>query len=561
MAKRQFDRADAFGQENQPSASDMANEIYGKPAPDLATGRVVARPVSLGEILADLRQPRRAVPARLRSGWAGDSEGLEDVLREWHLLAGKWGGGAMPHPREFFGQVEPHVADGMPPFVQGWVDLLRLASTIKRDGLINPISVVRDGAGYVIEAGERRWIAYHLICMYYDPHQEQWGRIPAIVADGMSNVWRQATENTARRNLNAIQMARQLALLIMEARVEDNGADTLYLAYDEAMREWKSDRLFYAQVADGNVHRIPRGYGERIAGAMGLSTDSLRRYRALLKLTADEMVNDALWMRADDEDWSEGFLRALAGVDVGRLRGIVSRHDWGRDEVEGLVEPRAKDGYTVPIGTVSPTMSTPTRVDLGRVATPPPSHAPTNGEGERLSDLGRVPDVPLQTIDGGEYVLREGRLEAGEAQGRTDEARGHDTPVPPRPYGDTTSDKADSAVSDVLEAYRGIESAEGYMRDASRFDLNFLLAMVGRYAERHPDDGGYLSQFIGDIERLNARTLELQIERGLERDKLLAYLGDGEKAVAQALAALRAELGAYLLHIMTEYDRITEKAE
>jgi hypothetical protein len=81
-------------------------------------------------------------------------------------------------------------------------------------------------------------------------------------------------------------------------------------------------------VADGNVHRIPKGMGERIQAAMGLSMEQLSRYRALLKMTDDEQVNDALWTRSDVESWAEGAIREAYTLPIGKVRAVVEREQW-----------------------------------------------------------------------------------------------------------------------------------------------------------------------------------------------------------------------------------------
>jgi hypothetical protein len=76
------------------------------------------------------------------------------------------------------------------------------------------------------------------------------------------------------------------------------------LDYQEMIPEGGCDRAFYAQVADGNIYRVPKGFGERILQASGLkSRAQLQQYRALLD------VPDEVWMQADEEDWPEGRIR------------------------------------------------------------------------------------------------------------------------------------------------------------------------------------------------------------------------------------------------------------
>ncbi|MEO0598762.1 MAG: ParB N-terminal domain-containing protein, partial [Chloroflexota bacterium] len=195
---------------------------------------------------------------------------------------------------------EALVPDMMPvsPMEASFLRLVDLAASIKRDGLTNPITVAKHADSensYVIETGERRWLAYHLLRRFDDA--EQWAEIPAREVRETS-VWRQATENNARDDLNAIAKARQLALLLMDIfmRVKDE---------EFAPRNaFDHERDFYAQVKDGKDYRIPRGFGEKLLNAMGLSSAShLRYYRGILRVDSD------LWDAADDANWTERDIR------------------------------------------------------------------------------------------------------------------------------------------------------------------------------------------------------------------------------------------------------------
>lgn len=181
--------------------------------------------------------------------------------------------------------------------------IVDLAASIRRDGLSNPISLARKQGRYEIETGERRWLAYHMLYWKFgdgykrpDGSLVNWSRIPARIVNKV-DVWRQASENNARDNLNAISRARQLAVLLMDLHGWQN-----FSAYSQ----WENEQAFYAQVADGARWRIPRGQGERLLNAMGLTDASqLRQYRALLRLPEE------LWRKGDDENLSEGELRKL----------------------------------------------------------------------------------------------------------------------------------------------------------------------------------------------------------------------------------------------------------
>jgi hypothetical protein len=72
------------------------------------------------------------------------------------------------------------------------------------------------------------------------------------------------------------------------------------------VRPGKSDRAFYAQVADGSEYPMPRGGAERLLNAMGFSSKSqLREHRQLLSLP------DEVWQWADDLDWAQRRIRDM----------------------------------------------------------------------------------------------------------------------------------------------------------------------------------------------------------------------------------------------------------
>jgi ParB-like chromosome segregation protein Spo0J len=181
------------------------------------------------------------------------------------------------------------------------IDLADLAISIRKTGLTNPITVVRMDRIYRLETGERRWLAYHLLNIYFP--DEDWNRIPAHLVDEIS-VWRQASENNARADLNAISRARQLAILLMDLLAE-RGYE--FYTFDELIETGGTEREYYAQVADGNEFRVPRGEGERLLNAMGLKNPTqIRQYRQLLRLP------DEVWQEADDKNLTEGEIRRWA---------------------------------------------------------------------------------------------------------------------------------------------------------------------------------------------------------------------------------------------------------
>jgi hypothetical protein len=260
---------------------------------------------------------------------------------------------AVEERREDF-KIEPYLValdeverpEKMGPIEAGLVDILEMAANIRSNGLTNPITVANTGTGYRLETGERRWLAYHVLYTYFEHEQDKWTRIPARVVDGFS-VWRQASENNARANLNAISKARQLAILLMDVYQRRNGEK--FRSYEEMVGQGECDRAFYAQVADGEVYPTLSGTGEAIMTAGGFKTSSLmREHRKLLRLP------DEVWRIADDLNWTQGRIRQLTRQSGDDDKNLISL----------ALKQASTDGYTIGISQ-TPAPSTPSDEAIG----------------------------------------------------------------------------------------------------------------------------------------------------------------------------------------------------
>lgn len=318
MSKREkraaqgLDLAESENTGEAMSLEALARTGYSLPLGDLDTGRIVARSTDIFAILPDPKQPRRQIPSVVRQQWNGESATVRDLFRSWvDLFAEEVSRDAQDieavieailegeeiSPAEVYQGDKPDPKRTWGVIGGSLMAVVNLAAEIRRDGLTNPITVHRIGNNYLIETGERRWLAFHLLHIVY-PDSTAWAKIPAREVT-QSSVWRQASENTARASLNAIGMARQLAMLLM-----DLIGNEYFATFDETMQLVSCDRAYYAQVADGNQWRIPPGKGEQLVNAMGIKNPvQLRQYRGLLRLP------DEIWMLADDLNWEEGFIR------------------------------------------------------------------------------------------------------------------------------------------------------------------------------------------------------------------------------------------------------------
>lgn len=268
------------------------------------------KPINIFEVVPDYLQPRRAVPSAVRQAWGFNvsEDGMLSLFDHWIAASSNEAvieyetmkqtivlrvmGGDSDEDEE-----ELPVGD----IGSGLIALASLAGNIRHHGLTNPISVYKTKSGYQIETGERRWLAYHLLWLM--DVETDWSKISARVMESF-NVWRQAGENTVRSDLNAISKARQFSLLMMDlysSPDEEGKAKTF-----KPIEAFEHEQDYYAQVADGNEYRVPRGKGEELVGAMGLkNTRQLRDYRRLLRISKD------LWVAADDGNWTEFKLRRI----------------------------------------------------------------------------------------------------------------------------------------------------------------------------------------------------------------------------------------------------------
>lgn len=305
MSKRKQPRSLDIASTDSASPFDTLEQLtalgYEGVAKDLSkgSGAVRAVPTDIFAIYPDLAQPRRAVPSEFRGDWDGDPQTLaEQIFEPWLKWVEQERGRPFDLDEYLNDDDNSHIAEGEGASLPGALEasllaIVNLAGSIYRDGLMNAITVVHRGQQYQLETGERRWLAYHLL--YAHTHDEQWSKIPARMVEQI-NVWRQASENNARADLNAIGKARQLALLLMDL-LEREGQQ--FVAFDQ----FDDEREFYAQVADGHVYGIPKGKGQLLLSAMGLQNGvQLRQYRRLLRLP------DRVWQLADDFGWPENLI-------------------------------------------------------------------------------------------------------------------------------------------------------------------------------------------------------------------------------------------------------------
>lgn len=310
-----------FGGGNAPTNEDLAVHLA-RPTNAAGGGVVVVKQIPLNTIWADVMQPRRAIPAKLRGRWDGNPADVNRLLLAWIEEAAGVYGGPINAVRMIDEAELPDLADeNNPPILSALFDLIKLAIEIKADGLINPITVAAENGRYRIETGERRFLAHWLLAAE---------AIPARVVE-RRDVWRQSAENGARQGFNAIETARQIALLQFDLIGWEGVKDFFEVV------EGDCDRAFYAQAL--NIGKLPNGGTERIMSATGLPNRSqITRYRSLLN------APNRVWMLADNLNYTERRLRSvLRVIDDAFLDWAQNADDLAVDEgINGLLEADKK---------------------------------------------------------------------------------------------------------------------------------------------------------------------------------------------------------------------------
>lgn len=329
--KRYLNETDPFASVDKgsdTSATAIDAELFGA-IQKSDTHRQSAAPVSIFEIFPDPAQPRRTVPSIVRKHWSGEPQTISEMFAIWIEQVADERGISFPIAEYLASASDVARPDEIGPLEENLLELIELAISIKNEGLTNPITVAPMGLSYRLETGERRWMAYHLLFAVLQ--DDAYSRIAARTVDSL-NIWRQAAENNARANLNAISKARQLSVLLMDLMQTSKG-----LSF-EPFGQFEHEQDYYAQIADGNDYKAPKNSSERLLAAMGLKhAKQIRDYRALLKLP------HIVWQLADDLNWTEYFIRSLrekANEDNDRLISLAIRE-------------AQKQGYTAPTGTVS----------------------------------------------------------------------------------------------------------------------------------------------------------------------------------------------------------------
>jgi len=159
-----------------------------------------------------------------------------------------------------------------------------LMESIKKDGLLSPIVITRDGEGYRIIAGERR---YHAVKKLGWPEVEC-----RIISRQERDYWRIAIiENLQRENLSAPEEASALLRLKMQENYSD------------------------AELA--SIVGKSRNYVTEILGIAGLGDDVLKQCRELGLDTKNMLIQV---VQAEKKGGLKEFLTAVKAGSIGNIR-------------------------------------------------------------------------------------------------------------------------------------------------------------------------------------------------------------------------------------------------
>ncbi|MEO1442546.1 MAG: hypothetical protein AAFV33_19245 [Chloroflexota bacterium] len=302
-------------------------------------------PESLGQdnslrverILLDLVRPnplqaRRVLPDRVYQDFHAERVTPTQALREVVKLAkiaARQNGRPFDNVLDLLGNPDDDNAtepSSLTP-IEGFLrDLTNLAVTIRDDGQVNPLTVVDASDGGIqkvrIETGERRYWATWLLKDFIPGYQGD-GMIPCIIIpQERESPFRQAKENTTRAGLNAVAMARQIALLLI-------------YVHGKTMPAGPVPMDFYRQALDLDL-RGKREYTEAVYSALGgISKGLLSQYKSLLKL-CDEAIE-----LADRNDLEVSILVLISNLEAEEQVEIIQQVlqlNLTRKQVKDIIE-------------------------------------------------------------------------------------------------------------------------------------------------------------------------------------------------------------------------------
>jgi hypothetical protein len=534
MSKKKFQSEDNPFQQTKPSASEVDKIIYGEvDIPE--SGRIVAKPLPIMSIWPDPTQPRKILPREVHPGRTINPAQMPGIIEAWLEAIYDTGVDTIPIEEILMGKYHGSdkvnsLSENKDPLVEPFVSLLWLAADIRDTGLKQAVSVVEVRKDeYRLVWGERRWTAYHLLKVFLG---DKYANIPAQVT--RASAWEiakaQAAENFHKRQLTAIGIARQFAKLLILARQDTQ--DPAYDGWDALVVDGGCDRPYYAQVADGNIHRIPKGMGDEFERTLNISVEQMRQYRGLLRLTGDYDIDNALWDLGDELNWAERFMRDISELDLMTIRQILQEADEPDDMFREAVSTLRSDKKTAQ--EIKNTVTTGNGMQSST-----PGTTPQTGNKFKFGDDVITPDGPgriISTQDNTHLV----RLDAGATK------RYGDVTLKPKENGASWFNRYVQNVSGgvaLVIADLGndceIEYADGGRARVQKMYLSEVSkAEYDAAVQRYRDNQNLLNKFVHThqgvakvIRNVDFRTVEVQFPDG---DTLL-YSKVGLETVDKAL--------------------------
>jgi ParB family chromosome partitioning protein len=164
-------------------------------------------------------------------------------------------------------------------------DLDRLADSIRRHGILQPVVVRREGDRYQLVVGERRWRA---------AQQAGLAELPAVVADvaPRDRLEIALVENVQRRDLNPIELAHAFEALAEGGATQEDIGSRVGLDRSSVANTLRLLELPRELQADVEAGRLSMGHAKAL-----LQTPSPERRRQL----RDRIVEQGLSVRATEE--------------------------------------------------------------------------------------------------------------------------------------------------------------------------------------------------------------------------------------------------------------------
>ena len=292
--------------------------------------------IAISLIRPDAAQPRRVLPEMIHQAFHNQEltpvQALKQYIEKVRIISRQKGRPFENLMDLLISTDETRDERELTPIERDLHDLTNLALTMRSDGQINPLTIVDCSQGampsYRIETGERRYWANYINMEFIPGYQED-GNVPSIILPpGEGSVFRQAKENTSRAGLNAIGMARQVALLILA--VHDIHPPNGPVTHD-----------FYRQALELDLRGKPEYAADILSALGGITRQRMSQFKLLLSLS-DEAIEIADQYSVDEKRLRY-VLKLPVDVHAEALRQIT-KHNLDANQIKRMVADAEADG-------------------------------------------------------------------------------------------------------------------------------------------------------------------------------------------------------------------------